>query len=112
MKTILVKDIIGSKSALSPMKGIKLYEFLSGEINDGNQIILSFSGIEDLVTAFSNASFGNLYTAYSIDKIESHLVLKDLNKVWLNKINQAIELATDSEVRDAHNEGMDEVINS
>lgn len=112
MKNYFVKDIINSRSAISPGKGLKLYEFIKSEIQDKEPITLSFNGIEEVVTAFANASIGKLYLEFDMDYLDKMLLFKDLSPIWERKIQQARELGSDESARKLHKDNMNSIINS
>ena len=112
MKTINVKDIIASPSAISPVKGIKVYEAVKEEVLKGSHLVLSFEGIEDLVSAFANASLGKLYMEFPKERLDALVAIKGLSGISQTKIQQAIKLGSDELARKAHEEGLNEIINS
>ena len=112
MKNYLVRDIINSRSAISPGKGLKLYEFVKSEIRNKEAFILSFNGIEEVVTAFANASIGKLYLEFDMEHLDEMLIFKDLNPTWERKIQQARELGADESARKLHDDSMNSIINS
>ena len=112
MKNYLVKYIINSRSAISPGKGLKLYEFVKSEIQDNEPITLSFNGIEEVVTAFTNASIGKLYLEFNTEFLDKMLIFKDLSEIWKRKIGQARELGSDENARKLHEDSMNSIINS
>lgn len=112
MKTLRVKEIIESASATSPRKGLQVFEVVKNQIEKGETVVLSFSGVEDVVTAFANAAIGRLYMEMSSDLLNAKLKIEDARDIWMSKINLAIKLATDSRTRDAHNSNIDELMES
>jgi hypothetical protein len=112
MVKLFVKDIIGSPTAVSPKKGLLVYERIKPLLERHEHVNLSFAGVEDLVTAFSNALFGNLYSELPKPLLDSNLVLENVNDVWMSKINLAILLATNSTARDTHAKNIDELLQS
>lgn len=112
MKTFFVKDIIGSTSAISPRKGLLLYDFLVNQITSGESFVLSFDGIEDVVTAFANASIGKLYTNYPSEQLDALITCEGLTDIWQVKLDQARLLGIDVLTREAYNESMSTILNS
>lgn len=107
MKKYLIKDIINSSVAISPRKGLKLLDFLKTKLKDKEPIYLSFKGIEEVVTAFTNASIGKLYMEFDTKLLDRLIHLEDLNSVWKNKFDQARKLGSSKEARNSHNDSMD-----
>lgn len=89
MDIVYVKDIIKSKIAVSPDKGVILYRFLANSISENNKVKLSFDGVDDITTAFLNKAIGNLYNHFSSEILNENLSiadLDDLDKYLLKKV--------------------------
>ncbi len=75
--TIRVVDIIDSPIAVSTEKAQRVHTLLAKKLQAGEDVRLSFDGIETVITAFLNAALGQLYGAFSEDVITKHLEIVD-----------------------------------
>lgn len=81
MSKLNVREIINTETAVSPKKGEILFNRLSEKLYNNEIVELDFYGIEDLTTAFLNKAVGNLYNAFSAQKIENSIIPKNLDEV-------------------------------
>lgn len=61
VETMVITEIVGSPSCIAADDGVRVYEQVLHELGKGNEVRLSFKGIEDLTSAFLNAAVGQLY---------------------------------------------------
>lgn len=74
---IKLYDELQSHSAVSTNEGDKIYSILESEINritsnnqsENNEIIIDFSNIDDLTTAFLNNSIAKLFYNFNTDSL-------------------------------------------
>lgn len=111
MVQLFAKDIIQSTVAISNLLGLQVYESLKKNISGGTKTTLSFEGIENLSTAFCNASIGKLCMEFGLQKVDSLLELTGLsdNEVWLEKIRNAKILGGNESLRKADQENISEL---
>lgn len=112
MSTVKIIDIIGSSTAVSPRLGIKTYEYLVDTAGSDFSIEVSFEGVEDLTSAFCNAFIGKLYMNFPPDILKSNFKISGIDEdhIWFKKVNNAILLGTNENVRTLHNSNLAEVI--
>lgn len=112
MITVKIVDIISSASAVSPRTGLKVFDFVSSQINKGNSLTVSFDGVEDLTSAFCNAFIGKLYMISDPTILNSSLTFSDIDteSIWYKKITNAILLGTNENARTLHKENIESVI--
>lgn len=60
-KIVKISEIIGDNLAVTAEKGEKVFEILKQNIESNETSILDFTGITDLISAFSNVALGKLY---------------------------------------------------
>ena len=66
---VKVFDIIGKNIAISTEDGKKIFEILKGEIEKSqSDIMVSFKGIDMLISHFLNESIGELYSYFDKSK--------------------------------------------
>lgn len=91
--SIIVKDVIGSESAISTEDGIKLFERLKKALDNKIQISLSFKNIKLLTSAFLNAAIGQLYAHFDSKFLNTNLKISDIDSSDLEVLKLVIERA-------------------
>lgn len=61
MRTLKIKDIINNDIAVSTDMGEKVYELINGFLEKNENVVLDFSEIQIMTTAFLNVAIGKLY---------------------------------------------------
>lgn len=102
-KIINVKDVLQTNLAVGADEGKYIFSLIRESIEKKEYIIIDFTGITSLTTAFLNYAIGELYTLYDPDKLNSlvkidaeTLTLSQKKKVNLvmrnskNKIDQKV----------------------
>ncbi|MGM9917622.1 STAS-like domain-containing protein [Anaerotignum sp.] len=88
MNVILIKNFISGDIAISYEDGKKcLREIITKlcEIKDNEKIVLDFSGVEYVITAFLNPVIGDLIIEKGIDVMKS-ISIKNANEDIIKKI--------------------------
>lgn len=70
---IPIARIVGGGVCVSASDGQKVYEIIQKAVAGGDRVILSFSGITRMTTAFLNAAVGQLYGEFSEEVIRQRL---------------------------------------
>lgn len=73
--TIIVKDVIHSKLAVTAKQGNQLRTVLLSALKKHQHLRLDFTGINLLITAFANTAFGALYEDFDTDYLNEYLKL-------------------------------------
>lgn len=75
MKTIKIPiaAIVGGGVCVSASDGQRVYKEVQKAVADGDRVVLSFSGITRMTTAFLNAAVGQLYGEFSEEVIRQRL---------------------------------------
>lgn len=111
MKTIKLVDIINSVSATSPKLANIAYDYLAKAISNGESVFLSFEGIEDFTSAFSNAFIGRLYINFSSEVLNVSLIIQNIqNEIWKKKISDSILLGTNENIRGIRKKNLEELL--
>lgn len=76
--TIKLSEMFDKKYAISLEDAEKLYSVLKTSLDEKKKVIISFEGIELLITAFLNASFGKLFKDYAEKDIASYIEVINL----------------------------------
>ena len=92
---ISVKDIIGCKFAIASEDGDKIFDLIYANLRQNKNVVLSFSGIDILVTAFLNRAIGQLYGRLKEDIITTKLSYIDISE----EDRQSIGYMTKSAIR-------------
>ncbi|MBR5842560.1 MAG: STAS-like domain-containing protein [Bacteroidaceae bacterium] len=78
MNIIKVCDFVTLNQAVTPDEGEIIYNKIISYIGEGNIVILDFSDIQLMTTAFLNTAIGNLYKDYSSEQLNGLLKLENL----------------------------------
>src|SRR5690554_1613932 len=75
MKTVTVPiaSIVGGGICVSASDGHRVYGEIAKHVAAGDRVVLSFSGITRMTTAFLNAAVGQLYSEFSEQDIRARL---------------------------------------
>lgn len=94
---IKIVDVVHSKSPLTEQDGDTLYDKLNNEINKNNsEVILDFSGVDSVTTAFINNSISKFIQKDGIDEVSTYLKISNLKDDFMkNLINISLEFAQD-----------------
>lgn len=84
MEPIIINifNIINSPYCISDEDGQKIYILLHRAISEKRKVILSFKGIELVITAFLNAAIGQLFKDFSESEVGEFLDKCDFNEVF------------------------------
>ncbi len=91
-ETILLRiyDIVGGPFWISQKDGQKVYEKIVAAFKENRVVKLSFSGRENLITAFLNVAIGQLYSGdFTEDFLKTHLIpteITDDDREMLNVV--------------------------
>ena len=75
--TIKVNDHITLNKGLTPDEGEIILQLLLKAFSNGEKVLLDFSGVEIMTTAFLNVAIGNLYSDYSSEQLKELLYFND-----------------------------------
>lgn len=76
MTTILkIRDIIKSDLASGSDKGEIIFKLITEKFKEQENIIIDFSGIETLTTAFLNKSIGELYRLGTPEELNKYILI-------------------------------------
>lgn len=110
MVRLLIKDIISSTVAISNNAGLKACDTIRSYVLSSEAIVLSFAGIENLTSAFCNASIGKLYMDFGEARVDKLLQVVDVdNEIWQEKIRTAKILGVDENFRNADQENLSQL---
>ena len=101
---VIVNSLIGSL-CVSAADGQTVHDKIAPLIKAGNSVILSFNGVETVISAFLNAAIGQLYGEFSDDQIRNSLSVEDLEPEDLSLLKRVVDNAR---VYFQHRRGFDE----
>lgn len=110
--TLLINDFITLNKGVTPDEGEPIFNKLMECFASGKSVVLDFTGVEMMTTAFLNVAIGNLYKTYSSEQIKELLELKGLTAMGarqIKKVTDTAKLFYGDE--DKFNQEIDEVIN-
>jgi hypothetical protein len=91
---ISIATLVGGGICVSADDGNKVHAAVYEEIRKGNRIVISFSGITRMTTAFLNAALGQLYGEFSETEIRKHLAPPVDAEPWqLNRLKLVVDRA-------------------
>ena len=112
MEEIKIFEIIKTKDAILHEFGIQVYERVKPLLEANKEVCLSFEGLKNVTSGFSNASIGKLYLDF---KNTGDLIqLKGLEEhtIWKEKVSNAIALAKNPKKIEIQNKAISELLSS
>ncbi|UCI29449.1 STAS-like domain-containing protein [Mesorhizobium sp. B4-1-4] len=71
--TVPISSILGGGICVSASDGHKIFAIIREHVVAGDRVVLSFSGVTRMTTAFLNAAVGQLYNEFSEEHVRRHL---------------------------------------
>jgi hypothetical protein len=91
---ISIAKIVGGGICVAAEDGNRVHDAIRDEIEKGNRVAISFSGITRLTTAFLNAAIGQLYGEYPDDRIRQQLAPPENAEAWqLTRLKLVVDRA-------------------
>lgn len=91
--------------------GQKVYEQILKAFKDGNQVKISFEGVEDLTTAFLNTAVGQLYGIFTDEEIKLKLTVVNYEQEDLTILKRVVDRAKEFfKDPSLHNEALKETL--
>lgn len=81
MKKIKVNEEIKSSIAVSPQKGEILYQAIRSYLDNKEEVLLDFSDVKQLTTAFLNNAIGSLYRSFDSEYLNKYLRVSGLDEL-------------------------------
>lgn len=85
MKTVLVKQFIEGDTAVSYEDGKKCQKYIAEGLDNGEKVILDFSDVSYVITAFLNPVIGDLILERG-ESVMKQIGIKDANESIIKKI--------------------------
>lgn len=91
---IKVKDVIGTDLAVSVEDGNILFDEIVACLKKSQDIILDFSDLDLITTAFLNNAFGRLYSEFNSEVLNKHITIHNIRKGDLINLKDVRDRAT------------------
>lgn len=92
---LIISEIIGNTNFVDEQDAHKVYERLYECFKNGDSIILSFEGVQNIFTAFTNVAVGQLYNEFRDTTIRRQLRFEGLpeDPLYRETLNLSIRRA-------------------
>ena len=91
--SLKINEHITLNKGVTPDEGEIIFQILSEQFSQGNKVILDFTGVEMMTTAFLNVAIGNLYKTYNSDQLKEMMEFNGLTESIAMKIKQVTDAA-------------------
>jgi phosphoglycolate phosphatase-like HAD superfamily hydrolase len=91
-KKILTKNVIGTL-CVSADDGQKLHDLILENIKYDRPVEVSFAGVDTLISAFLNASIGQLYGEFDEETIDKYVQISDMEADDFELLHRVIDNA-------------------
>lgn len=112
MRNIKLNEHITLSQGITSEEGMPVFELISKELNEGNELTLDFEGVKFLTTAFLNSAIGTLYKDYTSEQLKERLHLINYTPetaVRIKKVTENAKAFYDDQ--DKFNQTVEEVLN-
>lgn len=91
IRMVNVKDLIKGDTAVSAELGGLVFNQISSALKQGANVVLDFSGISLMTTAFLNAAIGQLFKDFTSEELNAHLKIVNVAPDDKSLFNLVIE---------------------
>ena len=91
---MVIKILDHVKSVSTYEDGNIIFELISTQLKNNNHVIISFSGIQSVPSAFINSAFIRLLDIFSFDKIKEYVKFSETTKHINDLIKSRFEFVT------------------
>lgn len=77
MTTIKICEIIGTPIGVTSEDGQKVFDAICPQLEQGEQVVLSFENMEIVISAFLNVAIGQIYGVLDEQKIKQFLSIEE-----------------------------------
>ena len=93
INTVRIFDIVGGGLCVSSDDGQVVHDKIAGLLRQKHKVVISFEGIDTLISAFLNAAIGQLYGEFSEAEIKECLSVVKMNDEDLALLKRVIDNA-------------------
>ena len=91
--TIKVNEFISCNKGITPDEGKIIYDKLINAFSEGAKVVLDFSNVEMMTTAFLNVAIGNLYKTYKSEQLKEMLKFEKVSEMTAFRIKKVTDNA-------------------
>ncbi|WP_321931571.1 STAS-like domain-containing protein [Paraburkholderia guartelaensis] len=93
MEVVNVSKIVDGPLCISAEDGQRLHDAIASKLRENQAVVVSFQGIETLISAFLNAAIGQLYGEFAENSIKELLTVSDMNQEDLVLLKRVVDNA-------------------
>lgn len=103
--SINLPGFLQKKSAILSSDGINVYKAIKNELEKGNEVQLDFDGLNRVTTSFLNSAVGTILVEHGKELLTKGMLnFRNINSPTLqHKLDEVINLATNSDLRQSYN---------
>ncbi|MCU1347943.1 MAG: hypothetical protein JWO56_973 [Acidobacteria bacterium] len=91
---IILTQLVGGPYCVSSADGSKVHDTIAERLQNDEDVIVSFAGVEDVTSAFLNSAIGQLYSGdFNEDQIRRHLKVVDAEGDHLALLKRVVDRA-------------------
>lgn len=90
---IKVRNVIGDSYGIEAKDGKEIFSLIVKAFKEKNKVVLSFEGMEILMTAFLNVAVGQLYRDYSEAFIKKNLSVDNISDSGIASLKRVVSTA-------------------
>ena len=89
---LLVHDIIGGTYAMSIQSGAKIYDLILPLLQQGEEVVLDFTGVEVCAPPFLNYAIGALLKDFSEEEVRAKVKCVNMNDLAHETLEDILEI--------------------
>lgn len=93
--TLSLFEIVGSSRCVASDDGQKVHDRIAAALQQGRGVVISFSNVTSLTSAFLNAAIGQLYSSFAAEQIRAKLKVKDIEPDDRALLKRVVDTAKD-----------------
>ncbi|NOS87790.1 MAG: STAS-like domain-containing protein [Methylococcaceae bacterium] len=78
INTLRIFDIVGGGLCVSSDDGQTVHDRIAHLLRENQKVVISFEGVDTLISAFLNASIGQLYGEFTEEHIREYLAVDNI----------------------------------
>lgn len=90
---ITLNDYISYRKGVTPDEGEPIFNIISEAFAQGKKVIIDFTDVDMLTTAFLNVVIGNLYKTYNSEQLKELLYFEGLTDSIAKQIKRVTDTA-------------------
>lgn len=90
---VIIDNYVSLHQGITSEEGEPIYKLIADGLSKGENLVLDFSGITFLTTAFLNVIIGSLYKDYTSEQLQSKLRIENISKETAARIKKVTDNA-------------------